>query len=105
MGSVLLSLKRLAYRLFCIEYKKKLQRKWMSVSIHLDFERRGSLVINPASYSGRRCFEFPAGHVGILKGTPFMVFLILSGKFQDNKSTVNSDHFLSCESTLRHLHS
>jgi len=96
MGSVLLSLKGLAYRLCCIQCKKKVQRKWISVSIQLDYERRGSLAATLASYSGRRGFEFPlGGHVRILKGVLLMVILNLSGRFLDNKPTTNSVHIIS----------
>jgi len=68
----------------------------MSVSIHLDYERRGSLATTLASYSGRRGFEFPlGGHIRILKGVLLMVILNLSGRFLDNKPTTNSAHILS----------
>jgi hypothetical protein len=68
----------------------------MSVSLHLDFERRGWLVIALASYSGRRGFEFPPEDpIRISKGILVLVFFNLSGKFQDNKPTINSVLILS----------
>lgn len=95
MGSVLLSLKGLAYRLCCIQYKRRFKGSGY-LFLYSQTERRGSLAITLASYTGRRGFEFPlGGHVRILKGVLLMVILNLSGRFMDNKPTTNSVQILS----------